>query len=150
MDFVIMRIDFIYIMKFTRAVNDTVILNVWREGDFYPYRPIQISLQTVQIQMRRLVTASHHYLYCLSFCYWFLTETLICNYWCVQIQRWKSPCQKLGVKALMSYEPFVSDNATDYWTYHGSLTTPPCCESVQWIVFETPIKFSHKQVTIFI
>lgn len=38
------------------------------------------------------------------------------------------------------------DDTSSYWTYHGSLTTPPCCESVQWIVFEQPIQFSHRQL----
>ena len=38
---------------------------------------------------------SHQDLHCLPFCYYLLTETPICNNVCVQIQRWKSPFQKL-------------------------------------------------------
>lgn len=37
-------------------------------------------------------------------------------------------------------------NTRDYWTYPGSLTTPPCCESVQWIVFREPVEISAEQV----
>lgn len=33
-----------------------------------------------------------------------------------------------------------------YYTYQGSLTTPPCSECVIWIVFKEPIEVSHEQV----
>ena len=46
------------------------------------------------------------------------------------------------------YVCVFSEDTANYWTYHGSLTTPPCCESVQWVVFETPIKFSHQQLDV--
>lgn len=34
----------------------------------------------------------------------------------------------------------------DYWTYDGSLTTPPLLESVTWIVCKEPISVSSEQV----
>ncbi|XP_032891778.1 carbonic anhydrase 7 isoform X1 [Amblyraja radiata] len=37
----------------------------------------------------------------------------------------------------------------DYWTYAGSLTTPPLHESVTWIVFREPINVSEKQMDKF-
>jgi len=36
-----------------------------------------------------------------------------------------------------------------YWTYLGSLTTPPLWETVTWIVFEKPIKCNHEQIDTF-
>ncbi|KAJ8417773.1 hypothetical protein AAFF_G00226160 [Aldrovandia affinis] len=37
-------------------------------------------------------------------------------------------------------------NSLNYWTYPGSLTTPPLHESVTWIVLKEPILVSEKQV----
>ncbi len=33
-----------------------------------------------------------------------------------------------------------------YWTYEGSLTTPPLTESVIWVVFKEPVVVSREQV----
>jgi carbonic anhydrase len=37
----------------------------------------------------------------------------------------------------------------EYYTYMGSLTTPPCSEGVQWIVMKEPIQASPQQIEIF-
>ncbi len=36
-----------------------------------------------------------------------------------------------------------------YYTYMGSLTTPPCTEDVLWMVFRQPMELSAEQVAIF-
>ena len=37
----------------------------------------------------------------------------------------------------------------DYYRFKGSLTTPPCSEGVDWIVFKTPQSVSKEQVNAF-
>ncbi|MBS1198592.1 MAG: Carbonic anhydrase, eukaryotic [Proteobacteria bacterium] len=37
----------------------------------------------------------------------------------------------------------------DYYTYMGSLTTPPCTEGVLWLVLKQPVAVSQEQIEIF-
>jgi carbonic anhydrase len=39
---------------------------------------------------------------------------------------------------------------THHFSYHGSLTTPPCVEGVRWIVLRDPITMSAEQVAQFV
>ncbi len=36
-----------------------------------------------------------------------------------------------------------------YYSYSGSLTTPPCSEGVKWMVLETPMEVSESQIAAF-
>ena len=40
-------------------------------------------------------------------------------------------------------------DASEYFHYKGSLTTPPCTESVSWYVLKTPIQVSAEQIDAF-
>lgn len=38
---------------------------------------------------------------------------------------------------------------TSYWHYEGSLTTPPCSETVNWFVMKEPVALSEDQIKTF-
>lgn len=54
-----------------------------------------------------------------------------------------------SVTNLKSFNPkCLLPSSLHYWTYLGSLTTPPLHESVTWIVLKEPIAVSEKQVCV--
>lgn len=57
-------------------------------------------------------------------------------------------CFSLEVKSTIDPTCFIKD-MTSYWTYQGSLTTPPMSENVTWIISEKIIKISEKQLSAF-
>nr|XP_055045001.1 carbonic anhydrase 6 [Misgurnus anguillicaudatus] len=40
----------------------------------------------------------------------------------------------------------LPENLNHFFRYEGSLTTPPCYESILWTVFDTPVTLSHNQI----
>ncbi|XP_068189756.1 carbonic anhydrase 6 [Antennarius striatus] len=47
---------------------------------------------------------------------------------------------KINVRSMLP------ENLNNFFRYEGSLTTPPCYESIIWTVFDTPITLSHNQI----
>lgn len=58
--------------------------------------------------------------------------------------------QNQEVSPSVSIDParLLPENKT-YWTYMGSLTTPPCSENVLWMVMKQPVQVSPEQVGVF-
>ena len=56
----------------------------------------------------------------------------------------KNPTNRLELNVL-DFLP----HSTNHFSYHGSLTTPPCTQGVQWILLRTPIHLSQTQLNWF-
>jgi len=46
-------------------------------------------------------------------------------------------------------QELIAQDHSVYFTYGGSLTTPPCSEVVTWIEFKNTIPLAHKQIEVF-
>lgn len=62
----------------------------------------------------------------------------------------------LPLEAGLSTNPAISLDITkllpadrSYYTYMGSLTTPPCSENVLWMVFKQPVLLTQEQIAVF-
>lgn len=53
---------------------------------------------------------------------------------------------KCNMATDLNMSSLLCSDMTKYWTYEGSLTTPPLYESVTWIVFQEPIEMSEDQL----
>jgi carbonic anhydrase len=56
---------------------------------------------------------------------------------------------ELGAEHPFNPQDLIPPNS-HHFSYHGSLTTPPCTEGVQWIVLRDPISMSAQQIAQFI
>ena len=63
--------------------------------------------------------------------------------------RLSSKVGEVSIDAPINVMDLLPSN-THHFSYHGSLTTPPCSEGVQWIVLKTPIEISKIQSERFI
>ncbi|XP_008939363.1 PREDICTED: carbonic anhydrase 6 [Merops nubicus] len=48
----------------------------------------------------------------------------------------------------LDVQAMLPENLSHFYRYQGSLTTPPCSESVIWTVFHSPIVLSHTQLSL--
>ncbi|CAH1802229.1 unnamed protein product [Owenia fusiformis] len=57
-----------------------------------------------------------------------------------------------GQKTTLPYfmlSKFLPRNLKRFYRYYGSLTTPPCLETVVWTVFKETVKVSERQLSVF-
>ncbi len=68
------------------------------------------------------------------------------------VNLWSTLSTKAGEQGLeRSFDPRLLVPASHHHvSYHGSLTTPPCTEGVQWIVLRDPITMSARQIAQFV
>ncbi|KAJ8017241.1 hypothetical protein DPEC_G00015760 [Dallia pectoralis] len=57
----------------------------------------------------------------------------------------KYPGQSMNINTV-DIRSMLPEDLSQYFRYQGSLTTPPCYESVLWAVFDTTITLSHNQI----
>jgi carbonic anhydrase len=67
---------------------------------------------------------------------------------------WEQLAEAPGTEATLQVPPefaehVFSGEATGVYHYRGSLTTPPCSESVMWYVRRTPTQLSKDQIAEF-
>ena len=55
--------------------------------------------------------------------------------------------ERAGTPVALRLTDLLPDNL-NYFTYDGSLTTPPCSEGLRWIVLKTPVTFSDEQLAL--
>jgi len=70
----------------------------------------------------------------------------------VLAETWKNMPAKADEKKALSSKINAQDllpSDHSYYRYTGSLTTPPCSEGVNWLVFTTPIEMSKAQIAAF-
>ncbi|WP_037586495.1 carbonic anhydrase [Stenoxybacter acetivorans] len=64
-----------------------------------------------------------------------------------KLKIFKSMAKQEKLETHISFNPeHIYPEDKSYYTYSGSLTTPPCSEKVTWIIFKTPITLTEEEI----
>lgn len=63
-----------------------------------------------------------------------------------QISRVRCAGQSVILNDFLTVASFLPVNRNDFYRYQGSLTTPPCSESVTWIILRSPLDMGRRQI----
>jgi carbonic anhydrase len=55
----------------------------------------------------------------------------------------------IQIKFRLPGRPMTLPGSLQYWRYEGSLTTPPCAETVDWIVCLNPVTVAREDIARF-
>ena len=72
-------------------------------------------------------------------------STVLTKFW----DRLPRAAGEVDTNLTMNAQDLLPRALDDYFTYSGSLTTPPCTESVRWIVLRRPVEVSKAQIAAF-
>ncbi|KAF7994820.1 hypothetical protein HCN44_004292 [Aphidius gifuensis] len=56
---------------------------------------------------------------------------------------------QISLNTSITLSSLLPNDIDTFYTYRGSLTTPPCSEAVTWIIFSTPVPISFRQMNQF-
>jgi carbonic anhydrase len=73
------------------------------------------------------------------------TNTLLGRFW----ERLSKTPGEVDTGVSIEMKDLLPRGTDDYFTYSGSLTTPPCTESVRWVVLKQPLQMSKSQIATF-
>jgi carbonic anhydrase len=72
-------------------------------------------------------------------------HTLLTKFW----ERLPRSAGEVDTNLTFNVQELLPRSLDDYFTYSGSLTTPPCTESVRWIMLRRPVEVSKTQIAAF-
>ncbi len=61
----------------------------------------------------------------------------------------KDQTRKVADASVRASDFLPPGNPRSFYRYQGSLTTPPCSETVDWVVLSQPVQVSREQINAF-